>query len=114
MDDQLVLSGDLFVNIQSTTSSESGTPVHHIIAGSFRSLSLFLLAFSPFNRTISHVQTIPAFGPHQYLAVNSQRDRVYTTSWAQPPSLSSWSVDKSHHAWDKWTVNLVNTVPISE
>ncbi|KAF4585089.1 hypothetical protein EYR40_001925 [Pleurotus pulmonarius] len=113
MDDQLVLSGDFSVNNHSTTSSEPGTPVHHIIAGSFRSLSLFLLAFSPFNRTISHVQTIPAFGPHQYLAVNPQRDRVYTTSWAQPPSLSSWSVDKSDHLWDKWSVNLVNTVPIT-
>ncbi|KAF7419430.1 hypothetical protein PC9H_002020 [Pleurotus ostreatus] len=113
MDGQLVLSEDFFVDTQSTTRSEPRTPVHHIIAGSFRSLSLFLLAFSPFNRTISHVQTIPAFGPHQYLALNSQRDRVYTTTWAQPPSLSSWSIDKNEHTWDKWTVNLVNMVPIT-
>ena len=82
--------------------------VYHILSGSFRSLSLFLLAFSPSNRSLSHIQTVPAFGPHQYLACNDRKDRVYTTSWANPPSLSSWHVDDGPRS-----VSHINTVPIS-
>lgn len=85
--------------------------VYHILLGSFRSLSLFLLAFSPSNRSLSHIQTIPAFGPHQYLACNDRKDRVYTTSWANPPSLSSWHVERSGDGF--WSVSHINTVPIS-
>ena len=49
-----------------------------------------------------------AQGPHQYLATNPARDRVYATTWAQPPTLSSWAVDLSDQS-----LSLVNTVPIS-
>jgi hypothetical protein len=84
--------------------------VHHILSGSFRSLSLFLLAFSPSKRSISLLQSIPAFGPHQYLASNQHKSRIFTTSWALPPSLSSWHVERS----DPWRVSHINTVPISE
>ncbi|KAG6826882.1 hypothetical protein H0H92_014062 [Tricholoma furcatifolium] len=82
--------------------------VHHIISGSFRSFSLFLLAFSPLHRTLDLVQTVDAFGPHQYLATNQRRDRVYATSWALPPALSSWSVDLDHGK-----VEFLNSVPIT-
>lgn len=92
-------------NIGSDTSSS----VHHVLCGSFRSLSLFLLAFSPSKRTLSHLQTIPAFGPHQYLASNQHKDRIYTTSWALPPSLSSWHVERSN----PWRVTPINSVPIT-
>lgn len=34
-----------------------------------------------------------AYGPHQYLATNAARDRLYATTWASPPILSSWAVD---------------------
>ncbi|KAF9552352.1 putative isomerase YbhE [Agrocybe pediades] len=84
--------------------------VYHILSGSFKSLSLFLLAFSPANRTLSHLQSIPAFGPHQYLATNAAKDRVYTTSWALPPSLSSWQIDRSSSLYE---VKYINTVPIT-
>jgi carboxy-cis,cis-muconate cyclase len=83
--------------------------VHHIITGSFRALSLVLLAFSPLNRTLDVVRHVPALGPHQYLATNANRNVVYATSWAQPPALSSWAV-QSHPSWK---VTLINTVPIS-
>ncbi|KAF8154564.1 Lactonase, 7-bladed beta-propeller-domain-containing protein [Crassisporium funariophilum] len=85
------------------------TASHHILSGSFRSLSLFLLAFSPSKRSLSHIQTIPAYGPHQYLAANGRRDRIYTTSWALPPSLSSWHVERT----EQWRVTHINTVPIT-
>ncbi|KIM39203.1 hypothetical protein M413DRAFT_447166 [Hebeloma cylindrosporum] len=83
--------------------------VHHILSGSFRSLSLLLLAFSPSKRSISLLQSIPAFGPHQYLASNQDKSRIYTTSWALPPSLSSWHVERS----DSWRISHINTVPIT-
>ncbi|KAG6849137.1 hypothetical protein H0H93_011000 [Arthromyces matolae] len=87
-------------------NSSSSSPVHHILSGSFRSLSLFLLAFSPLQRTLELVQTVDAFGPHQYLATNPRKDRVYTTSWALPPVLSSWSIEEGK-------VQHLNSVPIT-
>jgi carboxy-cis,cis-muconate cyclase len=94
------------MNALNATSS-----LYHIISGSFGSLSLFLLAFSPVNRTLSLVEQVPGeLGPHQYLAKNAQGDRVYATSEAWPPTLNSWSVDK---AGDLWTVEHINSVPIS-
>lgn len=86
--------------------------MHHILSGSFRSISLFLLAFSPLQRTLSLVQTVDAFGPHQYLATNARKDRAYTTSWALPPVLSSWDIERDE-AGNPWRVNPINSVPIS-
>ncbi|KAJ7465109.1 hypothetical protein FB451DRAFT_1262652 [Mycena latifolia] len=75
-------------------------PIHHILTGSFRSLSLFLLAFSPLQRTLELVQTVPAFGPHQYIALGPARGEgeartAYTTSWALPPQLQSWAIERT-------------------
>ncbi|KAJ7103774.1 hypothetical protein C8R44DRAFT_808135 [Mycena epipterygia] len=76
----------------------SASPVHHILTGSFRSLSLFLLVFSPLKRTLDLVQTIPAFGPHQYIGLGPRTDKdvryAYTTSWALPPQLQSWAIEQ--------------------
>jgi hypothetical protein len=38
---------------------------NHVNSGSFCSLSLFRLAFSPIHCTLSLIQRIPTFGPHQ-------------------------------------------------
>ena len=95
--------------VNSTSSLSS--PLYHILSGSFRSLSLFLLAFSPPHRTLSLVQRVPAFGPHQYLAANERKDRVYTTSWALPPVLSSWSIER--HENSPWSVEPLNSASIS-
>lgn len=91
-------------------SNITETPVY-IVSGSFRSISLFLLAFFPVHRTLSLVQTVDAFGPHQYLATNARKDRLYATSWALPPSLSSWEIERGNT--NPWRVNHINTVPIS-
>jgi len=58
----------------------STSHIFHLISGSFRSHTLFLLAFDPARRTIHHVQTVSELGPHQYLATNQHKDRVYTTT----------------------------------
>ncbi|KAF8981859.1 hypothetical protein BDQ17DRAFT_1379309 [Cyathus striatus] len=70
---------------------------HHILTGSFRSLSLYLLAFSPLNRT---------------LHLLSARDRVYATSWAWPPQLSSWEVEFRGEQ-QAGRVDHINNVPIT-
>ncbi|KAJ3770865.1 hypothetical protein FB446DRAFT_691636 [Lentinula raphanica] len=93
----------------------------HILAGSFRSVSLFLLAFSPAQRSLSLVHRAPGYGPHQYLATNRDKLRssrrgdieesdglvAFTTSWAVPPILSSWEITRD------WQINHLDNVPIT-
>lgn len=67
----------------------------HILSGSFTSLSLFLLAFSPANRSLRLVRTIPGSGPHQYIAQTPQA--VYATTWASPPALHAWALPSLTH-----------------
>ncbi|KAJ6467005.1 hypothetical protein C8R45DRAFT_1020799 [Mycena sanguinolenta] len=93
----------------------STSPVHHILSGSFRSLSLFLLAFSPAQLTLDVVQTIPAFGPHQYISLGplSQSGGIrfaYTTSWALPPQLHSWAIERQPYSL---RVRFVDNVDIT-
>ncbi|KAI5886634.1 uncharacterized protein SCHCODRAFT_02642233 [Schizophyllum commune H4-8] len=87
-----------------------------ILAGSFRSLSLFLLAFTyaPNNgSSISFIhQSDTAFGPHQYIALNARRDRAYTTSWGSPPILSSWEIAREQQI-EHWRVSHINNAPIT-
>lgn len=80
----------------------------HIVCGTFNSAALYMLAFDPIARSLVIASRTLAQGPHQYLATNPARDRVYATTWAQPPTLSSWAVDLSDRS-----LSLVNTVPIS-
>ncbi|KAJ4480967.1 hypothetical protein J3R30DRAFT_3462755 [Lentinula aciculospora] len=97
-------------------NASSSPETLHVLSGSFRSLSLFLLAFSPVKRTLSLVQQVPGFGPHQYVSTNRDMLRtngksdglvVYTTSWAIPPILSSWEITP------EWHMNHLNNVPIT-
>jgi carboxy-cis,cis-muconate cyclase len=87
---------------------------HYILTGSFRSLSIFLLAFSPSARTLTRVKRLPGeFGPHQYLAkvYEGQHDgktkemRVYGTSWAWPPMLHCWGLTSTASGdWNTWNI----------
>jgi carboxy-cis,cis-muconate cyclase len=91
---------------------------HYILTGSFRSLSIFLLAFSPSKRALTKVKRFPGeFGPHQYLAkVNygTRRDaifgetkemRIYGTSWAWPPMLHCWGLTSTPGGdWNAWNI----------
>ena len=98
---------------------------HYIVTGSFRSLSLFLLAFSPSARSLTKVKRIPGeFGPHQYLAkvdYGSRRDanfgeikemKIFGTSWALPPMLYCWGLTSTPAGdWNAWNVGQT---PISK
>ncbi|KAH6909975.1 hypothetical protein BKA70DRAFT_1561599 [Coprinopsis sp. MPI-PUGE-AT-0042] len=117
------LGGHVAQDILNISSAGPGvvspSQTYSILAGSFRSLSLALLAFSPLNNTLRCVQRIEGFGPHQYLAGASaaaasagQVDTVFTTSWATPPILSSWRVLREDGGRAKG-VEHVENVPIS-
>lgn len=101
----------MFLTKPTMDLSTNSSHIFHFISGSFRSLSLFLLAFDPAQKTINHVQTVSTLGPHQYIATNQHKDRIFTTTWAQPPSLQSWALERfdSH----PWRISHLNTAPIS-
>ncbi|KAF8656646.1 hypothetical protein AX16_002451 [Volvariella volvacea WC 439] len=129
------------LNFLQNLTSPPLAATHHIVAGSFRSPHLVLLEFSPLNRTLELVQNVDvpedAPGPYQYLGLNPSKDRVYTTSWALPPKLSSWRVDadavsqnhggdasaqiglgtegseESRQPWWSWSLTHLNSVPIT-
>lgn len=66
--------------------------MHYLLSGSFKQTALYLLAFDPASRRLSLVRDIDAFGPHQYLALNADRSKVYATTWALPPALYAWDL----------------------
>lgn len=90
--------------------------VHYLLCGTFNTIFLYLLAFSPYaaNSNSDQVsslqvhQRVRGQGPHQYIALDHDRKTAYATTWAQPPTLSSWQV--LEHG--RGGVKHVNTVPI--
>ena len=104
------LNADLLPAHMGATAAD--TPLY-VLSGSFRSLSLALLAFYPTNRTLKHIKTVNAFGPHQYLALNRQKGVVYTTSWTSPPILLSWTL-RADDDGSVTGVEHLNTVQISQ
>ncbi|GAA6047554.1 hypothetical protein JCM3770_005805 [Rhodotorula araucariae] len=95
------------------STSESLSPrLHYLLSGTFNSLFLYLLAFSPYapaGPTLAVHRKYRAEGPHQFIALSSDRKTAFATTWAQPPSLSSWEV----LAGGKDGIRKINTVPIS-
>ncbi|KPV77978.1 uncharacterized protein RHOBADRAFT_50502 [Rhodotorula graminis WP1] len=86
--------------------------LHYLLSGTFNTLFLYLLAFSPYapgGPTLAVHRKYRAEGPHQFLALSEDRTTAYATTWAQPPTLSSWQV----LGGGKDGVRKLNTVPIS-
>jgi len=94
------------------SASDSLCPrLHYLLSGTFNTLFLYLLAFSPYapgGPTLAVHRKYRAEGPHQFLALSEDRTTAYATTWAQPPTLSSWEV----LAGGRDGVRKVNTVPI--
>lgn len=84
--------------------------------GSFKSAALYILAFDPVFKTLNVTSTVDAFGPHQYLAFNRDRNRIYATTWADPPILSAWAVERETGASTQAepTLRHLGNAPISE
>lgn len=93
----------------------SGTcPVtHHLLTGTFNTLFLYLLAFTPYSNppSLTITQAVSANGPHQFLALSPDRQHAYATTWkANEPTLSAWDVIDA----GRGGIREVNTVPISK
>ncbi|GAA5998168.1 hypothetical protein JCM5350_006398 [Sporobolomyces pararoseus] len=97
--------------LTTTTTSATCARLHYLLSGTFNTVFLYLLAFSPYTNppTLQIYRKYRAEGPHQFLALNEARDRVYATTWAQPPSLSSWKV----LGQGRDGIQKINTVQIS-
>lgn len=67
-----------------------------LLAGSFTSLSLYLLSFCPANGTLTLVDSRGNLGPHQYIALGHDKSRAYTTSWGDS-ILSVWDTQPLRH-----------------
>ncbi|BGP21220.1 muconate cycloisomerase [Rhodotorula toruloides] len=97
----------------SSLLADSFTPrLHYLLTGTFNTLFLYLLAFSPYasgGPTLTVHRRMRGEGPHQFIALNEERDRAYVTTWAQPPTLSSWEVLER----GRGGVKKIDTVPIS-
>ena len=94
------------------SASDSLCPrLHYLLSGTFNTLFLYLLAFSPYapgGPLLAVHRKYRAEGPHQFLALSEDRTTAYATTWAQPPTLSSWEI----LAGGKDGVRKLNTVPI--
>ncbi|GAA5858363.1 hypothetical protein JCM8547_004665 [Rhodosporidiobolus lusitaniae] len=99
-------------SLLTTTASLTTSPrVHYLLSGTFNTLFLYLLAFSPYSTagpTLKIHRKYRAEGPHQFIALDEDRKRAYATTWAQPASLSSWEVVEGGKE-----IKKINTVPIS-
>ncbi|GAA6007515.1 lactonase family protein [Rhodotorula paludigena] len=95
-----------------TTADSLSPRLHYLLSGTFNTLFLYLLAFSPYaanGPTLTVHRKYRAEGPHQFIALSEDRKRAFATTWAQPPTLSSWEVLGN----GRDGIRKVNTVPIS-
>ncbi|BGP36256.1 hypothetical protein JCM10449v2_000154 [Rhodotorula kratochvilovae] len=99
-------------SLLASTSDSLSPRLHYLLSGTFNTLFLYLLAFSPYapaGPALSIHRKYRAEGPHQFIALSGDRKTAFATTWAQPPTLSSWEV----LAAGKDGVRKINTVPIS-
>lgn len=96
--------------------------IRHLLTGTFNSPALHLLRFDSLTRALVLLAPLPARGPHQFLCVGRSAaaapphavDRVYATTWAPVPELSSWALEWPLGAAAEPQLRLLNSVPISE
>ncbi|GAA5832159.1 hypothetical protein JCM3766R1_003745 [Sporobolomyces carnicolor] len=68
-------------------------PVHHLLVGTFNTNLIATLAFDPVAKTLDVVAKNEGQAPHSWLALNRAKDRLYATSWTEPPGLASYRVN---------------------
>jgi len=80
--------------------------------GSFSTSFLYVLRYEPASRKLHLVQSVPAYGPHQYLHLDRRRRRLYATSWQQPARLSAWDIHFDRPGMPP-RLSLINDAPIT-
>ncbi|PWN29598.1 3-carboxy-cis,cis-mucoante lactonizing enzyme [Jaminaea rosea] len=95
--------------------------LRHILTGTFNSNFLHLLRFDSLTKSLTLLLSVPALGPHQYLAAlpgdAGKGERiVYATTWAEQSSISAWRVTgllgNGGMASGEPKVELINSRPI--
>ncbi|GAA5855743.1 hypothetical protein JCM8547_001665 [Rhodosporidiobolus lusitaniae] len=65
---------------------------HHLLVGTFNTSRIFTLAFDASKQTLEIVKINEGQAPHSWLALNEAKDRLYATSWTEPPAIASYSI----------------------
>ncbi|BGP15256.1 hypothetical protein JCM10213_001611 [Rhodosporidiobolus nylandii] len=88
-------------------------PTHHFLVGTFNTPRVFTLAFSPPSTAggddgaLEVARVNEGVGQHSWLALNEAKDRLYTTSWTEPPSLASYRILPTSPP----SVSFLNSIP---
>ncbi|GAA6008962.1 hypothetical protein JCM11491_003848 [Sporobolomyces phaffii] len=87
-------------------------PIHHLLVGTFNTNLIATLAFDPTRKTLEVVAKNDGQAPHSWLALNQAKDRLYATSWTEPPGLASYRIDRVDRATSTRapTVSHLNSV----
>jgi len=96
--------------------------VRHILSGTFNTPNLHLLSYDTINHSLVIEKSIAAKGPHQFLALGQGKEngrgekkrRVYATTWAMPPKISSWEVVGLGGGEEELDIRFINEKDISE
>ncbi|GAA5823705.1 hypothetical protein JCM11251_000732 [Rhodosporidiobolus azoricus] len=73
-------------------------PIRHLLVGTFNRNQIYTLAFDPEAETLEVVKANEGRAPHSWLALNEAKDRLYATSWTNPPAVASYSISSSPSA----------------
>ncbi|GAA5893202.1 lactonase family protein [Sporobolomyces salmoneus] len=84
-------------------------PIHHLLVGTFNTNLIATLAFDSSAKTLQIVAQNDGQAPHSWLALNEAKDRLYATSWTEPPGLASYRINPASSTSPP-TVSPINSV----
>ncbi|GAA5902269.1 hypothetical protein JCM6882_000488 [Rhodosporidiobolus microsporus] len=88
-------------------------PIHHLLVGTFNQPTIYTLAFDSEEETLEVVVVNEGRAPHSWLALNEAKDRLYATSWTEPPAVASYSISRptSSYASEAPSVTHLSSLP---
>ncbi|GAA5837593.1 hypothetical protein JCM5353_003263 [Sporobolomyces roseus] len=84
-------------------------PIRYLLVGTFNTNLIATLAFDSTSKTLEVVAQNDGQAPHSWLALNTAKDRLYATSWTEPPGLASYRINSSSSSSPP-TVSHLNSV----
>ncbi|GAA6046442.1 hypothetical protein JCM3770_004926 [Rhodotorula araucariae] len=73
----------------------AASATRYLLVGTFNTNLIATLAFDPESKTLAVVAENEGQAPHSWLALNTAKDRLYATSWTEPPGLASYAIRPS-------------------
>ncbi|GAA5994116.1 lactonase family protein [Rhodotorula paludigena] len=74
------------------SSSSSSSSKRYLLVGTFNTNLIATLAFDPQEKTLEVAARNDGQAPHSWLALNTAKDRLYATSWTEPPGLACYAI----------------------